>query len=73
MKTTKELGASVVLTAQHDSPLCPVAALKNHLAINAFIPGTSALFAYMTSSGQPKNMLKHEFLIRKRPPSSGCL
>jgi len=62
MKTTKELGASVVLTAQHNSPLCPVAALKNNLAINALIPGTSALFAYMTSSGQPKNMLKHEFL-----------
>ena len=62
MKTTKELGASVVLMAWHNSPLCPVAALKNHIAINTSVPDNFALFAYMTSSGQPQNMLKHEFL-----------
>ncbi|KIM41795.1 hypothetical protein M413DRAFT_27368 [Hebeloma cylindrosporum] len=61
-KTTKELGASVILTARPGSPLCPVAALKNHLTVNASVPGSSALFAYTTASGQPKNMLKHEFL-----------
>jgi len=61
-KTTKELGAAVILTARNNSPLCPVAALENHIAINASIPSTYALFAYTTSSGQPKNLLKHEFL-----------
>jgi len=60
-KTTKEEGASVVLTVQKGLPLCLVAALKNHLAVNSDVP-PSALFAYMASSGQPKNILGHEFL-----------
>ena len=62
MKTTKELSASVVLTVRDGSPLCPVAALKNHIAVNASILVTFALFAYTTPLGQPKNMLKHKFL-----------
>ena len=62
-KTTKELGATIILTARRDGdPLCPVAALKNHLTINSSIPASSALFAYKTSSGEPKNLLKNEFL-----------
>jgi len=61
-KSTKELGADVVLTARCISdPLCPVAALKNHLNVNSLVP-PSALFAYMSPSGQPKNLSKHEFL-----------
>jgi len=60
-KTTKELGASVILTARNDT-LCPVAALKNHLDVNSSVPQSSALFAYTSTTGQPKNLLKHEFL-----------
>jgi hypothetical protein len=61
-KTTKELGATVVLTARNDT-LCPVTALQNHLNVNSSTPNsTSALFAYTSSSGKPKNLLKHEFL-----------
>jgi hypothetical protein len=62
MKTTKELGAAVILIAQNNSPLCPVTALENHIAVNASVPSTYTLFAYTTSSDQPKNLLKHEFL-----------
>jgi len=62
-KTTKELGATVTLTARHhDDLLCPIAALKNHINVNSSIPASSALFAYKTSSGEPKNLLKNEFL-----------
>ena len=62
-KTTKELGATIILMARHDGdPLCPVTALKNHLETNSSIPASSALFAYNTSSGEPKNLLKNEFL-----------
>jgi hypothetical protein len=51
------------LTARHNGdPLCPVAALKNHLDINSSIPPSSSLFAYSSSTGEPKNLLKHEFL-----------
>jgi len=60
-KTTKELGAEVILTARNDA-LCPVAALKNHLDVNASIPGSSSLFTYTSSSGEPKILLKHVFL-----------
>jgi hypothetical protein len=60
-KTTKELGASVVLTARNDT-LCPVAALKNHLAVNSSSDHSTSLFAYTTASSQPKILLKHEFL-----------
>jgi hypothetical protein len=60
-KTTKELGAAVIVTARNDT-LCPVTALKNHLDVNSAVPPSSALFAYISASGQPKNLLKHEFL-----------
>ncbi|KAF8797559.1 hypothetical protein BYT27DRAFT_7265566 [Phlegmacium glaucopus] len=60
-KTTREQGATVILTARPDV-LCPVLALKNHLDINTSIPQSSALFAYKSPSGPPKNLLKHEFL-----------
>ncbi|KAF8804089.1 hypothetical protein BYT27DRAFT_7225526 [Phlegmacium glaucopus] len=60
-KTTKEQGATVILTARTDI-LCPISALKNHLSINTSIPQSFALFAYKPLSGPPKNLLKHEFL-----------
>jgi len=62
-KSSKELSATVILTAHHHSdPLCPVAAFKNHLDVNFSIPASSTLFAYTSSSGEPKNLLKHDFL-----------
>ena len=62
-KSTKELGATVILTARCDSdPLCPVTAFKNHLDVNASVPPSSALFAYKSSSTESKNLLKHDFL-----------
>jgi hypothetical protein len=62
-KSTKELGATVIITARrHGDPLCPVAAFKNHLDINSSIPASSTLFAYTSSSGEPINLLKHNFL-----------
>ena len=62
-KTTKELGATVILTAHCDGdPLCPVTAFHNHLNINSALPASSALFAYTSPSGKPKNLLKSEFL-----------
>ena len=62
-KSTKEVGATVILTARRDGdPLCPVAAFQNHLHVNSSVPASSTLFAYNSSSGQPKNLLKHEFL-----------
>jgi len=60
-KTTKQEGALVTLTARNDT-LCPRKALKNHLDVNSNVPPTSALFAYHSSSGSAKNMLKHDFL-----------
>ena len=62
-KSTRELGATVIVTARRDGdPLCPVTAFKNHLDVNSSIPPSSTLFAYISSSGEPKNLLKHEFL-----------
>jgi hypothetical protein len=62
-KTTKELGATVILTARRNGDsLCPVAAFKNHLDVNSSVSSTSTLFAYRSSSGKSKNLLKHEFL-----------
>ena len=60
-KSTRELGATVIVTARRDGdPLCPVTAFKNHLDVNSSI--SSTLFTYISSSGEPKNLLKHEFL-----------
>ena len=57
-KSTKELGATVILTACHDgNPLCPVTAFKNHLDVNSSIPPSSTLFAYKSSSTKSKNSL----------------
>jgi hypothetical protein len=62
-KTTKELGVTVILTAHcNGDSLCPVAAFKNHLDVNSSVSSTSTLFAYCSSSGKSKNLLKHEFL-----------
>ena len=60
-KTTKELSASVILTARNNI-LCPVTALKNHLSIDSSNNKSTSLFAYTTTSSQSKILLKHEFL-----------
>ena len=51
----------VSLTARNDA-LCPCTALSNHLEINSNVLPTSSLFTYHTSSGDFKNMFKHNFL-----------
>lgn len=61
MKTTKEEGFTVILTTRGDE-LCPYAALKNHLAVNAGISGSLSLFAYSTAEGHHVHMFKHVFL-----------
>jgi len=62
-KSTRELGATVILTACHNSdPLCPVTVFKDHLDVSSSIPASSTLFAYILPSGEPKNLLKHKFL-----------
>ncbi|KAF8823224.1 hypothetical protein HHX47_DHR10000204 [Lentinula edodes] len=63
-KTTKELGASVVCTAQHHSlqSLCPYHAIERHMAVNALIPQTYSLFAYLDDQGLPQHMVKTTFL-----------
>ena len=55
------MGASVILTARNDA-LCPVTALQNHLTVNPCTDQPSSLFAYTTTSHQPKILLKHDFL-----------
>ena len=60
-KTTREEGASIILTAR-DNSLCPCTALRNHLATNRDVPGTSSLFAYTTTNGRWEHMTKHKFL-----------
>jgi hypothetical protein len=60
-KTTREEGASVIVTARDDI-LCPCAALRNHLAINKDIPSTSSLFAYTTANEQWEHMTKYRFM-----------
>ncbi|KAE9389717.1 DNA breaking-rejoining enzyme, partial [Gymnopus androsaceus JB14] len=63
-KTTKELGASVVGTAQHQSLqiLCPSLAIERHMAANAYVPPTFSLFAYLDDQGSPHHMVKSTFL-----------
>ena len=62
-KTTEEVGTTIILTTCCDGDsLCSDATLKNHLKINTSIPSSSALFLCKTSSSEPKNLLKNEFL-----------
>ena len=58
-KTTKNHGVNVILTAWYNC--CPVTTLRNHLDVNSSV-SPSALFAYISPSSQPKNLLKHNFL-----------
>ncbi|KAF8882336.1 hypothetical protein CPB84DRAFT_1686772, partial [Gymnopilus junonius] len=65
-KTTKELGASVILTACNNI-LCPFTALKNHLTVNVIVQLTHGVqiagqILYTSPSGTHKNLLKHDFL-----------
>ena len=60
-KTTREDGASIILTARDDQ-LCPCMALRNHLDVNREAPGTTSLFAYATADGRWEHMTKHRFM-----------
>ncbi|PPQ93944.1 hypothetical protein CVT25_015826 [Psilocybe cyanescens] len=60
-KTTHEIGAEVIVTAQRDI-LCPVEALRNHLRVNRDVPSSLSLFAHCNSSGTWLHMFKHTFL-----------
>lgn len=53
----------MIVTARRDGdPLCPVTAFRNHLDVNSSVPPSSTLFAYISTSGEPKNLLKNDFL-----------
>lgn len=60
-KTTREDGASVILTGREDA-LCPCAALRNHLTVNTDIPPTASLFAFSTAGAGWKHMSKPVFM-----------
>ena len=61
-KTTREEGASIVITAR-DDPLCPCTALQNHLTINKDVPTSSSLFAYTTTTDDGwEHMTKYKFM-----------
>lgn len=60
-KTTREEGASIILTGRHDQ-LCPCDALANHLRINPDIPHSASLFAYQTTNDKWEHMTKHQFM-----------
>ena len=60
-KTTREEGASIILTGRHDQ-LCPCDALANHLHINPDIPHSASLFAYQTTNDKWEHMTKHQFM-----------
>src|SRR5271155_3136823 len=61
-KTTREEGASVIVTARNDT-LCPCSAIRHHLDINKDLPGSASLFAYATTTGQWEHMTKNRFLV----------
>ncbi|KAJ3978560.1 hypothetical protein F5890DRAFT_1560117 [Lentinula detonsa] len=63
-KTTKELGATVIATAQHNSltPFCPFIAIERHMDANMNIPEGYSLLAYLDDQGFPRNMVKSSFL-----------
>jgi len=50
MKTTKEEGATLVLTARDDC-LCPLKALTFHFSMNPQIPNDTPLFSFTSPSG----------------------
>ena len=60
-KTTREEGASIIVTARNDQ-ICPCTALRNHLDTNQDVPGTSSLFAYTTANSRWEHMTKSKFM-----------
>lgn len=60
-KTTREEGASIIVTARDDL-LCPCTALRNHLNVNKDVPPTSSLFAYATIHKGWEHMTKYKFM-----------
>jgi len=62
-KTTKQVGASVVLTTREDD-LCPVGAMHNHLMVNKDAPPSMSMFAYRNTNGTWSHMTRHTFTCR---------
>jgi len=60
-KTTKHEGATIIITSRNDD-LCPVTALRNHLAINNNAPSSMSFFAYKDADGSFVHMLRARFL-----------
>ncbi|PPQ74399.1 hypothetical protein CVT24_001069 [Panaeolus cyanescens] len=61
-KSTKQEGATVVLTSRADD-LCPVKAVLNHLAVNNDCPPHSSFFSFRSAAGQGwSHMVKAAFL-----------
>ncbi|TFK51861.1 hypothetical protein OE88DRAFT_1712338 [Heliocybe sulcata] len=61
-KVEKEAGARISLTGRN--LLCPVRALRRHLAVNSGVPDNAPLFAYVASDGGWLPMMKSAFLGR---------
>jgi hypothetical protein len=60
-KTTREEGASIILTGRNDQ-LCPCDALTNHFRTNHNIPPSASLFAYQTADNEWEHMTKHRLM-----------
>jgi hypothetical protein len=74
-KTTKQEGGTIILTSRNDE-FCPVAALRNHLAVNKDAPSSMSFFAYLNSDGSFSHMLREVFayltsLIHTNPCAKG--
>lgn len=51
-KTSKFDGAVISITARPGSPLCPIAALRNHLRVNSDLPSSAPFFSYADNSDE---------------------
>jgi len=62
-KTTREQGASIVLT-HIPEPMDPVSAIRHHLAANSSVPPSAPLFSFETADGGWSPMTKAWFMSR---------
>lgn len=61
-KTTREEGASVIITA-HSDILCPYTVTRNwHLDIHKALPESASLFAHAITTIRWEHMAKHKFM-----------
>ncbi|KAF5335578.1 hypothetical protein D9758_017968 [Tetrapyrgos nigripes] len=63
-KSTRELGAEVILTARLADPhgICGVQAIGLHYQLNGNIPDEYSMFGYFNDQGLPQHMVKTDFL-----------